>query len=159
MKREAATPPDCPTCSQTMIPVCYGFPSGEMFQAAERGEIVLGGCERQPEAWRCLRCKPEWVPPRPSAADMAAEYVRFGEDMRRTAALMAEGLAKEFAEISDAIRAGRLPHDGPKLVHRTSELTGFLERVWELLGEPGSPSAEGRTRAELRGRTSGEAKT
>jgi len=27
-----------------MLPVVFGFPSHEMFEAAERGEIILGGC-------------------------------------------------------------------------------------------------------------------
>jgi hypothetical protein len=26
------------------VPIAYGFPGPEMFEAAERGEIVLGGC-------------------------------------------------------------------------------------------------------------------
>lgn len=34
----------CPTCGQTMVPVVYGLPGGGAFEAAERGEIVLGGC-------------------------------------------------------------------------------------------------------------------
>lgn len=34
----------CPVCGARMIPIAYGFPSGEMFEQAERGEVVLGGC-------------------------------------------------------------------------------------------------------------------
>lgn len=34
----------CATCGGEMLPIAYGFPSGEMFEASERGELVLGGC-------------------------------------------------------------------------------------------------------------------
>lgn len=38
-------PPPCPTChkADNVIPLCYGYPSEEMAEAAERGEIGLGG--------------------------------------------------------------------------------------------------------------------
>lgn len=28
----------------TAVPIAYGYPSSELFEAAERGEVVLGGC-------------------------------------------------------------------------------------------------------------------
>ena len=34
----------CPTCGAVLIPIIYGFPGGDMFEQAERGEIELGGC-------------------------------------------------------------------------------------------------------------------
>lgn len=34
----------CPECHGRVVPIAYGFPGPEMFEAAERGEIVLGGC-------------------------------------------------------------------------------------------------------------------
>lgn len=36
----------CPRCGSvaTLLPIAYGYPSPEMFEAARRGEIVLGGC-------------------------------------------------------------------------------------------------------------------
>jgi predicted RNA-binding Zn-ribbon protein involved in translation (DUF1610 family) len=36
----------CPRCGETVkpVPIAYGYPSAEMFEAAERGEIQLGGC-------------------------------------------------------------------------------------------------------------------
>ena len=40
-EREAAR---CPDCRERMVPIAYGFPGPEMFEAAERGEIILGGC-------------------------------------------------------------------------------------------------------------------
>lgn len=34
----------CPRCGAVPTPIAYGYPSNEMFEAAERGEILLGGC-------------------------------------------------------------------------------------------------------------------
>ena len=35
----------CPYCrSKNVIPIIYGFPGPDMFVAAEKGEIKLGGC-------------------------------------------------------------------------------------------------------------------
>lgn len=34
----------CSECGGPLLPVEYGFPGSEMFEAAARGEIVLGGC-------------------------------------------------------------------------------------------------------------------
>lgn len=37
--------PVCASCgSSDTIAIAYGFPEPEMFEAAERGEIDLGGC-------------------------------------------------------------------------------------------------------------------
>lgn len=38
------SPSTCSECGGEMVPIAYGFPGGEMMEAAERGEIVLGGC-------------------------------------------------------------------------------------------------------------------
>ena len=35
----------CPTCSAGLTPIVYGLPGPELFEAAERGEIQLGGCD------------------------------------------------------------------------------------------------------------------
>jgi hypothetical protein len=45
----------CPRCGSAGIPIVYGLPSHELFEAADRGEVALGGCEvfdEQPR-WRC----------------------------------------------------------------------------------------------------------
>ena len=41
----AEGPPACPECasSENVIPIVYGYPSEELFEAAERGEVALGG--------------------------------------------------------------------------------------------------------------------
>lgn len=49
----------CPVCATTMVPVVYGYPTGETFEAADRGAVVLGGCvvwDGRPEL-QCPRCR------------------------------------------------------------------------------------------------------
>ena len=52
-------PRKCPHCgSARVIPIVYGLPGPELFQAAERGEVALGGClvdDRNP-MWHCNGC-------------------------------------------------------------------------------------------------------
>ena len=48
----------CPKCGKELIEIIYGMPGSELFEAAERGEVILGGCmvfEDQPE-YRCKDC-------------------------------------------------------------------------------------------------------
>jgi hypothetical protein len=42
---EAEGPPACPECGsrENVIPIVYGYPSDELFEAADRGEVELGG--------------------------------------------------------------------------------------------------------------------
>ncbi|WP_156251507.1 hypothetical protein [Pseudactinotalea terrae] len=38
-------PTRCPECgSGDVVEIVYGMPGPELFEAAERGEVVLGGC-------------------------------------------------------------------------------------------------------------------
>ncbi len=50
----------CPHCGVESIPVpvVYGYPSSEMFEAYERGEIRLGGCVVEDESpeFECPSC-------------------------------------------------------------------------------------------------------
>ena len=49
----------CPQCGSTdAIRIAYGYPSFEMSEAANRGEIRLGGCVIGPESpdFECLGC-------------------------------------------------------------------------------------------------------
>jgi hypothetical protein len=49
----------CPACgSGDAVRIAYGYPSLELGQAAERGEVVLGGCLVGPESpdYECRRC-------------------------------------------------------------------------------------------------------
>ncbi len=55
----------CPKCGSTKtVPILYGYPSYEAFEAAERGEILLGGCElidgMPHEDYGCLECRYRW---------------------------------------------------------------------------------------------------
>jgi hypothetical protein len=62
----ASEPPACPQCGAAdTVPVMYGYPSPETFEAVERGEIpwvAIGGCvidETNP-TWGCPTCKHRW---------------------------------------------------------------------------------------------------
>ncbi|MCY3414979.1 MAG: hypothetical protein INQ03_25235 [Candidatus Heimdallarchaeota archaeon] len=36
----------CPKCkSEEYTPIMYGYPAKESIEAAEKGELILGGCE------------------------------------------------------------------------------------------------------------------
>lgn len=38
-------PASCPRCGSTdTIPIAYGLPGPELMEAAERGEVAIGGC-------------------------------------------------------------------------------------------------------------------
>ncbi len=55
----------CPVCfSLDTIPIIYGYPSHEMFEKSEAGEIHLGGCEIMEDApdRYCKACGSEWKP-------------------------------------------------------------------------------------------------
>lgn len=48
----------CENCGLAMKPIAYGYPGGDMIDAFERGEIVLGGCvvESGMPMWSCPAC-------------------------------------------------------------------------------------------------------
>lgn len=51
--------PACPACgSADAVRIACGYPSHEMFEASERGEISLGGCIVGPESpdYECRGC-------------------------------------------------------------------------------------------------------
>ena len=51
----------CPVCgSADVAPILYGLPSQEGFEAAERGEVMLGGCEPHDPSHGCRACGAEW---------------------------------------------------------------------------------------------------
>jgi ribosomal protein L37E len=43
-RRTASTDVRCPRCGTRAIPILRGLPSAAAFEAADRGEIYLGGC-------------------------------------------------------------------------------------------------------------------
>ena len=59
MSRRAPRCPDC-TGAPLGVPLVYGLPSSEAFEAAERGQIVLAGCLMEPgltPSWACPECQ------------------------------------------------------------------------------------------------------
>ena len=50
----------CPTCSRGMLPVLYGYPSGDVIAAAEQDLIILGGCIPGGARYRCACCGDPW---------------------------------------------------------------------------------------------------
>ncbi len=56
------TPPPCPDCgSSAVVPIAYGFPGADMWEAAEAGRLKLGGCvigdgDGWSERWHCTSC-------------------------------------------------------------------------------------------------------
>ena len=71
-------PPACPECAQPGVPIAYGFPSPEMFEAADAGRIALGGCviyEDMP-TWKCSAAH-KWADESRLRMDGVA-FVRFG---------------------------------------------------------------------------------
>lgn len=53
----------CPMCKRkTGVSISYGLPGDEMFEEAERSEIVLGGCMQEIGApdRQCLNCGHQW---------------------------------------------------------------------------------------------------
>ena len=52
----------CPKCNGDLIEIVYGMPGPELFEAEERGEVILGGCcvfEDGPE-YHCKNCNLEF---------------------------------------------------------------------------------------------------
>ncbi|MFE3845618.1 hypothetical protein ACFL1L_01995 [Thermoplasmatota archaeon] len=49
----------CPECNSTdVIRIVYGLPPASLAEQADRGEIILGGCEldfSNPD-WHCKKC-------------------------------------------------------------------------------------------------------
>lgn len=56
-------PPPCPRCSSASIPIVYGLPGFEVFEAADRGEVRLGGCvvDGEEPRWACPVCEVEFA--------------------------------------------------------------------------------------------------
>ena len=57
--------PACPACgAASTVPIVYGLPAGELFEAAERGEVVIGGCvvgrPGGDPRWSCPDCRHRW---------------------------------------------------------------------------------------------------
>jgi hypothetical protein len=55
--------PKCQECqSENVAAIEFGFPSPEMIEGSDKGDIILGGCcvdVDNPE-WHCMGCEHEW---------------------------------------------------------------------------------------------------
>ena len=60
-------PAKCPACgSKRVVGIVFGMPGVELFEAEQRGEVVLGGCcvsTFDPD-WQCLDCETSIYPER-----------------------------------------------------------------------------------------------
>lgn len=55
----ARQPECCPAChSERVREILYGYPLPDAMDAANRGELVIGGCEidESNPSWQCLDC-------------------------------------------------------------------------------------------------------
>lgn len=70
------TPRKCRECGTKLVPIVYGMPGPELFDEAERGKVMLGGCCIMPinPTRGCTNCGWEYTPP-PKDEEEAA-YLR-----------------------------------------------------------------------------------
>lgn len=56
-------PLKCPNCGNKVVSIYYGYPSYITSQAAERGELFLGGIKIEPNApdWICTQCGARFI--------------------------------------------------------------------------------------------------
>jgi hypothetical protein len=68
------TPDRCSRCAlPAVLPIAYGLPSGELMEAAARGEVALGGCIVGPQHWACSACGYTWpLPPEAFANELVS---------------------------------------------------------------------------------------
>ena len=53
----------CPNCGAVAgVPIVYGLPGRDAFEAEQRGELVLGGCviEEDAPTHQCVECGDRW---------------------------------------------------------------------------------------------------
>jgi hypothetical protein len=58
LDEKEVAPRACERCGDELHAIAYGYPSPEMMEAEERGEIALGGCVVYDDAprWTCPGC-------------------------------------------------------------------------------------------------------
>lgn len=69
-------PIDCRACGATgePLPVVFGYPTPEAFEAAARGEVELGGCEPMEFEYVCSNCRePVAIDPREPKSALEAD--------------------------------------------------------------------------------------
>lgn len=65
------TPRKCPDCGTKLLPIVYGMPGPELFDDAEQGKVMLGGCcvSFNDPTRGCPACGWEFTPPPPELTD------------------------------------------------------------------------------------------
>ena len=57
-------PCKCPKCGGKVVKIVYGMPTPELYEQAERKEVVLGGCcinlDGNPQ-WACVECEQVFI--------------------------------------------------------------------------------------------------
>ena len=59
------TPRKCPDCGTKLVPIVFGMPGPELFDQAQQGNVILGGCCMMPinPTRGCTKCGWEYMPP------------------------------------------------------------------------------------------------
>lgn len=109
----------CPVCGCPMVPIAYGYPGPDMFDAADRGDIVLGGC-MVPEGAPVERCVACW--PSPSRGSASGS---------RT---VADAYAARSSREAEGANHGAVGRMGDEL--RAPADTDLVDMVVSLGGEP-----------------------
>jgi hypothetical protein len=82
--QEDLAPTVCPACgADAPLRIAYGYPTGDMFEASERGEMALGGCVIRSDSptWACPACGHRWGGP-PTRIDGLAAYISDTKEVR-----------------------------------------------------------------------------
>ena len=82
--QEDPVPTVCPACgAEAPVRIAYGYPTGDMFEASQRGELALGGCvvESDSPTWACQACGHRWGGP-PTWIDGLAAYFSDTKEVR-----------------------------------------------------------------------------
>jgi hypothetical protein len=89
----------CPQCGrEDSVPLVYGLPSAELFEAAERGLVGLGGCMVLPGGdpeFRCRSCGAEWGRESDPTADEQALADLLGVSYREVVRALGTGWRRE----------------------------------------------------------------
>jgi rubredoxin len=59
------TPRKCPECGTKLLRIVYGMPGPDLFDEAEQGKVLLGGCciSFNDPTWGCSHCGWTYAPP------------------------------------------------------------------------------------------------
>ena len=75
----------CPKCGTAGVPLVFGFPQPETMEAANRGELVLGGCCVTPEVFElaCPSCGCQFGPRKRLPSPHSSLYDQLQSELER----------------------------------------------------------------------------